>query len=55
MALETLNEDTLARELRPLQKIADNYPKYLLTLDTIGTQANYNGIIKINALDWLLS
>ena len=55
VALETLNEDTLARELRPLQKIADNYPKYLLTLDTIGTQANYNGIIKINALDWLLS
>ena len=55
VALETLNEETLSRELRPLQKISDSYPKYLLTLDTIGTEANYNGIIKMSALDWLLS
>ena len=55
VALETLNEDTLARELRPLQKISDSYPKYLLTLDPIGMEANYNGIVKMNALDWLLS
>ncbi|NNH79411.1 ATP-binding protein [Acinetobacter sp. ANC 5380] len=55
VALETLNEETLTRELRPLQKISDSYPKYLLTLDTIGTEANYNGIVKMNALDWLLS
>ncbi|AXY59010.1 ATP-binding protein [Acinetobacter sp. WCHAc010052] len=55
VALDTLNEDTLARELRPLQKISDSYPKYLLTLDRIGADANYNGIVKMNALDWLLS
>ncbi len=55
VALETLNEETLSRELRPLQKISDSYPKYLLTLDTIGTEANYNGIVKMSALDWLLS
>ena len=55
VALETLSEETLTRELRPLQKISDSYPKYLLTLDTIGTEANYNGIVKMNALDWLLS
>ena len=55
VALETLNEETLTRELRPLQKVSDSYPKYLLTLDTIGTEANYNGIVKMNALDWLLS
>ena len=47
VALETLSEETLlSRELRPLQKISDSYPKYLLTLDTIGTEANYNGIVK---------
>lgn len=55
VALETLNEETLSRELRPLQKISDSYPKYLLTLDTIGAEANYNGIVKMSALDWLLS
>lgn len=54
VALETLNEETLARELRPLQKVLDSYPKYLLTLDQIGTAANYDGIVKMNALDWLL-
>ncbi|MFW6520356.1 ATPase, partial [Acinetobacter baumannii] len=26
VALETLNEETLSRELRPLQKISDSYP-----------------------------
>ncbi|MFU8926908.1 ATP-binding protein [Acinetobacter puyangensis] len=55
VVLETLNPDTLSRELRPLQKISDSYPKYLLTLDTIATEANYDGIVKMNALDWLLS
>ena len=54
VALETLSEETLARELRPLQKVSDSYPKYLLTLDTIGGEANYDGIVKMNALDWLL-
>src|SRR5699024_3490138 len=29
----TLDPLTLERELRPLQEITDNYPKYLLTLD----------------------
>lgn len=46
-------ESTLERELRPLQKINDNYPKYLLTLDD-DPDADFNGIRKKNALDWLL-
>lgn len=50
----TLEEETLRRELVPLQKIADNYPKYLLTLDEIFGTANYEGIQKLNLLDWLL-
>lgn len=50
----TLAEETLARELAPLRKIADNYPKYLLTLDEVFANANYDGVQKANVLDWLL-
>jgi predicted AAA+ superfamily ATPase len=50
----TLDSATLARELRSLQLIPDNYPKYLLTLDTIQPSANYDGIQKMNAIEWLL-
>ena len=47
------DENTLERELRPLQKIQDNYPKYILTLD-LDPAADYDGIRRINALDWLM-
>ncbi len=47
------NEETLKRELRALDIINDHYPKYLLTLD-IDPETSYNGIRKINALEWLL-
>lgn len=50
-----LDENTLRRELAPLQKIRDNYPKLLLTLDTIGAGNNYEGIKQLNVIDWLLS
>jgi hypothetical protein len=43
----------LDRELTPLKKINDNYPKYILTLDD-DLDADFDGIKKINALDWLL-
>ncbi|MFR0823452.1 MAG: ATP-binding protein [Clostridia bacterium] len=48
-----LAEATLERELRPLNKITDHYPKYLLTLDVLPT-ATYNGIKRMNVIDWLL-
>ena len=47
------DEKTLARELRPLQSIKDHYPKFILSLDE-DPEANYDGIRKINALDWLI-
>ena len=47
------DEKTLERELKSLQKINDNYPKYILTLDD-DPVCDYDGIKKINALDWLL-
>jgi predicted AAA+ superfamily ATPase len=54
VSLDTLNEETLKRELRPLQQIDDDYPKILLTLDTFQQTADFNGIKKQNALEWLL-
>lgn len=50
----TLDENTLNRELAPFKKVGDNYPKYLLTLDEIFGNADYNGIQKRNVLEWLL-
>ena len=47
------DENTLERELRPLQKITDHYPKCIMTLD-IGPEADYEGIRRINALDYLM-
>lgn len=54
VSASVLDEKTLERELAPLQEIKDNYPKILLTLDEIGSGANYDGIKQINVIDWLL-
>lgn len=40
-------------ELKSLQKTGDYYPKILLTLD-MDLEADYNGITKMNVVDWLL-
>ncbi len=53
VAATVRDTQTLERELKPLQSISDNYPKYILTLDE-DPEADYEGIRKINALDWLL-
>lgn len=50
----TLDETVLRRELAPLRKVRDNYPKYLLTLDEAFESVDYDGIKKLNVLDWLL-
>lgn len=47
------NNSVLERELAPLKKISDNYPKYILTLDD-DLDADFDGIKKINVLDWLI-
>ena len=43
----------LDRELAPLNAVRDHNPKYLLTMDFV-PNASYNGVRRINALDWLL-
>lgn len=53
VAATVRDEKTLAKELRPLQSINDHYPKFILTLDE-DPEADYNGIRRINALDWLM-
>lgn len=48
-----MDEGTRNRELRPLESISDNYPKYILTMDqTIFN--DYSGIKVVNILDFLL-
>lgn len=47
------DEQTLERELSPLRDINDHYQKYLLTLDH-APEASYDGIKRLNVLDWLL-
>ncbi len=44
----------MERETKSLKNIHDNYPKYILTLDKIGTNTNIDGIRHINLIDWLL-
>ena len=53
VALTTREEATLQRELISLKKINDNYPKYILTMDD-DLDADFDGIKKINVIDWLL-
>lgn len=50
-----MDPTTLDRELKPFSKVTDHYPKYLLTLDEIGKDSNYNGIKQLNIIDWLLA
>ena len=52
VSLSVRDEDTMKRELEPLQAIPDNYPKYLLTLDN-DPQIFHDGIKQQYVLDWL--
>lgn len=53
VAATVRDESTLRRELAPLEKINDHYQKFILTLDD-DPEADYNGIRRINVLDWLM-
>ncbi len=53
VALSVRDEKVLERELRSLQKTGDHYPKYLITMD-MDLSSDYNGITKVNVIDWLL-
>ena len=51
---ESMESETVrARELAPLQKIADNYEKIVLSLNP-GLDSSYEGIKSLNLINWLL-
>jgi uncharacterized protein len=52
IAWQITNESTVEREFGALEKINDNYPKYLLTADSF-TQ-NRSGVKHLNVFNWLL-
>lgn len=54
VAESTILPEVLERELGPLHAVQDQYPKYLLTLDEVAAEADYDGIKKKNVLRWLL-
>ena len=54
VALTILDKNTLKRELDAFKNIKDNYPKYLITLDDVMVNTDYDGIKVVNALEWLL-
>ena len=53
VALTVRDNEVLTRELKSLKRTGDYYPKILLTLD-MDLESDYNGITKINIIDWLL-
>ena len=53
VALTVRDDKILERELKSLQKTGDYYPKILLTLD-MDLETDYDGIKKMNVVDWLL-
>ncbi|TCK93158.1 hypothetical protein EDC19_1344 [Natranaerovirga hydrolytica] len=48
-----LDDQTRKRELRPLESIPDNYPKYILTMDQT-VFSDYSGIKVKNIIDFLI-
>lgn len=54
VSYDVKSEETLNRELKPLNNIKDHNPKYLITMD-FTPYTSHNGIKQINALDWLLN
>lgn len=52
VAFTVNDEKTFNREISAFDKVKDNYPKFLLTLDFDNT--SINGIQKTNVIDWLL-
>ena len=53
VAYSVMDEKTLARELAPLEMIKDSNAKYLLSADW-DVDPVYNGIRKLNVIDWLM-
>ncbi len=53
VCLQISNKETFQREFGNLQKITDNYPKYVITFNDPLIGENYNGIKQINLKEFL--
>ena len=54
VAQTVLDPNTLDRELSAFEGIKDAYPRFLLTMDTLGKGRNFDGVKQLNIIDWLL-
>ena len=54
IAQTVLDPSTLDRELSAFAGIKDAYPRFLLTMDTLGKGRNFNGVKQLNIVEWLL-
>ena len=52
VSASVLDPATFEREITPLRKVSDNYPKYIITMDEISS--NNEGIRQVNVIDFLL-
>ncbi len=52
VAATVLSDETFAREIAPLKRVQDNYPKYIITMDEL--PMDEDGIKVINIMDFLL-
>ncbi len=52
VAASVLDEGTYSREIAPLKKVPDHYPKYIISMDEI--PMGEDGIQQINVIDFLL-
>ena len=52
VSASVLDPATFAREIAPLKKAADNYPKFIISMDELSM--NEDGIKQINIIDFLL-
>lgn len=52
VSASVLDSNTFEREIEPLRRVHDNYPKYIVTMDEI--TSNNEGIKQINVIDFLL-
>lgn len=52
VSASVLDPATFEREITPLRKVSDNYPKYIITMDEF--PSNNEGIRQINVIDFLL-
>ena len=49
------SEKTIKREFKPLMKIKDNYPKFVISMDDKIWGDDYNGIKRLNIIDFLIN